>query len=107
MRRFIWGLKLLGFACNFQAQIVNYADYMCILGKALAAEMLSAFSRIMEHLKLLVNLQKTGCLKCPDKSLEFLGYGIATNYRHNREGGYIGTRPSKSSVHSIWRKISE
>ena len=107
MRRFILGWKQLGFARKFQAQIVNYADDICILGKAPAAQMLSAFTRIMEHLKLPVNMQKTRCLRCPDEALEFLGYRIGTNYRHNGKGAYIGTRPSKSSVQGICRKISE
>ena len=107
MRRFILGWKLLGYARRFQAQIVNYADDICILGKAPAVVMQSAFSRIVEHLKLPVNWQKTRCLRCPNEALEFLGYRIGMNYRHNGRGAYIGTRPSQSSVQSICRKVSE
>ena len=69
--------------------------------------MLSAFTRMMDRLKLPVNMQKTRCLRCPDEALEFLGYRIGTNYRPNGKGAYIGTRPSRSSVQSICRKISE
>ena len=83
MRRFILGWKRLGYARRFQAQIVNYADDICILGKAPAVVMQSAFSRIVEHLKLPVNWQKTRCLRCPNEALEFLGYRIEVNYRHN------------------------
>ena len=107
MRRFILGWKQLGCAQRFRAQIVNYADDICILGKALPAQMLAAFTRIMAHLKLPVNLQKTRCLRCPDEALEFLGYRIGTNYRHGRGETYIGTRPSRSSVHNICRQVSE
>ena len=107
MRRFILGWTQSGFAQRFQSHIVNYADDICILGKAPAAQMRLAFTRIMEHLKLPVNMEKTRCLRCPDEALEFLGYRIGTNYRHNGKGAYIGTRPSKSSVQSICRKISE
>ena len=78
-----------------------------ILGKAPPAQMLAAFARIMEHLKLPVNLQKTRCLQCPNEALEFLGYRIGTNYRHGRGDAYIGTRPSKPSVQNICRKVSE
>ena len=107
MRRFILGWKKLGYAQRFRAQIVNYADDICILGKAPPAQMLEAFIRIMEHLKLPVNLQKTRCLQCPDEDLEFVGYRIGTNYRHDRGDAYIGTCPSKSSVQDICRKVSE
>ena len=40
MRRFILGWKVLGYAQRFCAEIVNYADDFCVLGKATAMEML-------------------------------------------------------------------
>ena len=81
MRRFILGWKQLGYARRFHAEIVNYADDICILGKMPATEMLLAVNRIMNHLKLPVNVEKTRCLRCPEEPLEFLGYRIGTNYR--------------------------
>ena len=69
--------------------------------------MLLAVKRIMDHLKLPVNDQKTRCLRCPDEALEFLGYRIGHNDRMNGKGIYIGPRPSKASVQGIGRKISE
>ena len=36
MRRFILGWKVLGYAQRFSAEIVNYADDFCVLGKATA-----------------------------------------------------------------------
>ena len=38
MRRFILGWKVLGYARRSGAEIVNYADDFCVLGKASAAE---------------------------------------------------------------------
>ena len=107
MRHFIVGWKHFGFDRRFQSHIVNYADGICIVGKAPAALMLSAFTRMMEKLKLPVNMQEIRCLRCPDESLKFLGYRIGTNYRYDGSGAYIGTRPSKSSVQSICRRISD
>ena len=107
MRRFILGWKVLGYARRYCAEIVNFADDFCVLGKAPAAEMLTAVNRLMDGLKLTVNEQKTRCLRCPEESFEFLGYRIGRNYRLAGKGAYIGTRPSKSSVQSICRKISE
>ena len=107
MRRFILGWKVLGYAQRFCAEIVNYADDFCVLGKAAAAEMLEAVKQIMEELKLPVNERKTRCLRCPEEALEFLGYRIGRNYRPKGRESYIGTRPSQASVGSICRKISE
>ena len=107
MRRFILGWKALGHAQRFCAEIVNYADDICVIGKAPAADMLTAVDRLMDGLKLTVNEQKTRCLRCPDESFEFLGYRIGRNYRPHGKGAYIGTRPSKASVQSICREISD
>ena len=107
MRRFILGWKKLGFARRFCAEIVSYADDFCVLGKAPAAEMLTAVTWLMERLKLTVNEQKTRCLRCPDEPMEFLGYRFGWNYRPRRGQAYIGNRPSKASVQSICRGISE
>ena len=107
MRRFILGWKQLGHARRFGAEIVNYADDFCVLGKAPAAEMLVAVNRLMGRLKLPVNARKTRCLRCPEEPLEFLGYRIGWNYRPTSGSRYIGTRPNRASVQSICRRISE
>ena len=83
MRRFILGWKVLGYARRFGAEIVNYADDFCVLGKAPAAEMLAVVNRLMARLKLPVNAQKTRCLRCPEESLEFLGYRIGLELSPN------------------------
>ena len=87
MRRFILGWTALGHARRFRAEIVNYADDLCVLGKAPAAEMLTAVERLVAGLKLTVNERKTRCLRCPEEPLEFLGYRIGRNYRPLRERG--------------------
>ena len=107
MRRFILGWKLLGYAQHFGAEVVCYADDLCILGRASAAEMQQAMHVLMTKLKLKVNTQKTRCLRCPDEPFEFLGYRIGWNYRRTGRGRYIGTRPSSASVQHICRRISE
>ena len=107
MRRFVLGWKVLGYQQRFCAEIVNYADDFCVVGKAASEEMLEAVKRIMEELKLEVNERKTRCLRCPEESLEFLGYRIGRNYRPKGRGSYIGTRPSRASVQGICRRISE
>ena len=74
---------------------MNFADDLCVLGKAPAAEMLTAVERLMGGLKLTVNEQKTRCLRCPEEPIEFLGYRIGRNYRPHGKGAYIGTRPGQ------------
>ena len=61
----------------------------------------------MQRLKLTVNAEKTRCCRVPEESIEFLGYRIGRNYRPDTGRAYIGTRPSKASVRSICRRMSE
>ena len=107
MRRFIVGWKVRGYARRFKAEIVNYADDLAVLGKAPAAEMLTAVEALMKRLKLTVNTEKTHCCRVPEDSIEFLGYRIGRNYRRETGRAYIGTRPSAASVQSICRRVSE
>ena len=107
MRRFTLGWKVLGYTRRSCSETVNYADDVCVLGKASAAEILAGVERIMDGLKLPINEQKTRCLRFPEETLEFLRYRIGRTYRPKGKGSYIGTRPSKASVQGICRKISE
>ena len=107
MRRFILGWKVLGYARRFKAEIVNYADDFAALGRAPAAEMLTAVEGLMRRLKLPMNAEKTCCCRVPEESMTFLGYRIGRNYRPNTGTAYIGTRPSPASVQSICRRVSE
>ena len=107
MRRFILGWKALGHARRFGSEIVNYADDLCVLGKAPAAEMLAAVERLMRGLKLPVNERKTRCLRCPEEPIEFLGHRIGRIHRPTGKGAYLGIRPTRASVRSICRKVSE
>ena len=107
MRRFIVGWKVLGYAQRFKAEIVNYADDLTVLGKAPAAEMVTALQVLMKGLKLTVNAEKTHCCRVPEEPIEFLGYRVGRNYRPQTGRAYIGTRPSAASVQSICRQVSE
>ena len=107
MRRFIMGWKVLGYAQRFNAEIVNYGDDFVVLGRAPATEMLTAVEALMKGLKLTVNAEKTRCCRVPEEPIEFLGYRIGRNYRRDTGRACIGTRPSKASVRSIRRRVSE
>ena len=107
MRRFILGWKVLGYARRFGAEIVNYADDFAVLGRAPAAEMLTAVEGLMRRLKLPMNAEKTRCCRVPEEPMTFLGYRIGRNYRLATGAPYIGTRPSRESVQSICRRVSE
>ena len=107
MRRFLLSWKLLGHARRFGAEIVNYADDFVICGQAPAEAMRAVVERITGQLRLPLNATKTRCLRTPEEPFEFLGYRIGRNYSPRTGRAYIGTRPSKASVRSICRKISE
>ncbi|MDE2754562.1 MAG: group II intron reverse transcriptase/maturase [Gemmatimonadota bacterium] len=107
MRRFILGWKALGYARRFEAEIVNYADDFAVLGRAPAAEMLTAVEGLMRRLKLPMNAEKTRCCRVPEEPMTFLGYRIGRNHRPTTGAAYIGTRPSRESIQSICRRVSE
>ena len=107
MRRFVMGWKVLGYARRFDAEIVNYADDFVVCGKASAATMRGIVENMMERLRVPINATKTRSMRVPQEPLEFLGYRIGRNYRPTTGGAYIGTRPSRSSVVSVCRRISE
>ena len=107
MRRFILGWKVLGYARHFKAEIVNYADDFAVLGRAPAAVMLAAVEALIKRLKLAMNVEKTRCCRVPEESMTFLGYRIGCNYRPGTGAAYIGTHPSRESVQSICRRVSE
>ena len=69
------------------AEIVNYADDLCVLGKAPAAEMLAAVERLMAGLKLTVNTRKTRCLAVPGGAFGVSGIPHRTHLPTEREGG--------------------
>ena len=87
MRRFILGWTALGHARRFRAEIVNYADDFCVLGKAPAAAMLTAVERLVAGLKLTVNERKTRCLRCPEEPPGVPGLPHWTQLPSLREGG--------------------
>ena len=107
MRRFILGWKLSGHARRFGAEIVNYADDFVVCGKAPAEAMRAVVERMMQKLRLPVNETKTRCLRVPEEAMRFLGYRIGRNYSPRKGRAYLGTRPSKASVRSRGRKVSE
>jgi len=107
MRRFVLGWKVLGHARRFDAEIVNYADDLVICGKAPAATMRGVVEAMMERLRVPINAAKTRSMRVPEEPLEFLGYRIGRNYRRTTGRAYLGTRPSRSSVVSVCRRISE
>ena len=107
MRRFVLGWKVLGYARRFDAEIVNYADDLVACGKAPAATMRGVVEAMMERLRVPVNATKTRSMRVPEEPLEFLGYRIGRNYRPTTGSAYIGTRPSRGSVVSVCRRISE
>ena len=107
MRRFVLGWRVLGYARRFDAEIVNYADDLVVCGKAPAATMRAVVEAMMERLRVPINAEKTRNMRVPEEPIEFLGYRIGRNYRPTTGRAYIGTRPSRSSVVSVCRRISE
>lgn len=107
MRRFVLGWKALGHERRLDAHIVNYADDFVICCRGTAEEAMTAMRQMMERLKLTVNEQKTRLCRVPETSFDFLGYTIGRCYSPKTGKAYIGTRPSRTKVLSLYREISE
>jgi RNA-directed DNA polymerase len=107
MRRFVVGWKQLGYAQRFGAQIVTYADDLVICCKHGATEALPVIRQMMTRLKLTVNEEKTHVRRIPAEHFDFLGYTFGRVYSPKTGRAYVGTRPSKKSVHRMIAQISE
>lgn len=107
MRRFILGWKVLGHERRLDAHIVNYADDFVICCRGNALEASRVMRSMMRRLKLTVNEEKTHIACLPEESFDFLGYTICRCYSPVTGRSYIGTRPSRSRVQRLVRRVSE
>lgn len=107
MRRFILGWKVLGHESRLEAHIVNYADDFVICCRGTADEAMAAMRSMMERLRLTVNEAKTRLCRVPEDSVDFLGYTIGRCWSPKTGRAYIGTKPSKTRVQRVCRRISE
>lgn len=107
MRRFLVGWKTLGYQERLQARVINYADDLVICCRGTGSEALQAMRQMMCALRLTVNEAKTSVCLARSEPFNFLGYTIG-QYRSRTTGrAYIGTLPSRKSVSSICRKITD
>jgi len=107
MRRFILAWKKFGYAKQFEAQIVNYADDFVICCRHSVAEAMEAMRQIMRKLKLTVNETKTRPCRIPDETFNFLGYTIGRCYSPRTGGAYLSVWPADKKVQGICATISE
>jgi hypothetical protein len=70
-----------------------------------AAEALAAMRQIMGRLKLTVNEMKTRTCRVPQETFDFLGYTFGWCYSPTTGRAYLGTRPSKKSIHRLIQSI--
>ncbi len=107
MRRFVLGWKVLGHERRLNAHIVNYADDFVICCRGTGQQAMVAMEDMMLRLRLTVSEAKTRLCRIPEDSVEFLGYTLGRNWSPQTGRSFLGTRPSKSRVQRINRKISE
>ena len=100
-RRFLLAWERFGHRRRLDAHVVNYADDLvicCRPGNGPAA--LTTMRQLMTRLGLTVNEAKTGLVRLPEESFDFLGYSIGRFY--GKDGvPYIGTRPSRKAVRRL------
>ncbi len=62
--------------------------------------------QLMARLGLTVNEAKTGLVRLPEESFDFLGYSIGRFY--GKDGvPYIGTRPSRQAVRRLLQRVHD
>ena len=105
MRRFILGWQRSSLAQRLDARIVNYADDLVICCKHSAHEALERMRRLMARLKLTVNEDKTRVCRVPEETFDFLGYTFGRCYSPKTGRAYLGTKPSKKSIHRLVESI--
>jgi RNA-directed DNA polymerase len=107
MRRFILAWKKFGYAKQFGAPIVNYADDFVICCRRHVAEATEAMRQIMRRLKLTVNETKTRTCRVPDDTFTFLGYTIGRRYSWRTGEAYLDVWPAAKKVQGICATLSE
>jgi group II intron reverse transcriptase/maturase len=107
MRRFVLGWKTLGLEARLQARIVNYADDFVICCRGSGERAMEAMRAMMDRLKLTINEEKTARCQIPQEHFDFLGYTFGRCYSAKTGRAYIGTRPSKKSIQTVCRRVSE
>ena len=107
MRRFVLGWRRLGYERQFGGRIVTYADDLVICCKRGAEQALVGMRHIMQRLRLTVNEEKTHICHLPGQYFDFLGYQFGRFHSTKTGRAYLGTRPSKKSVHRLIRSIHE
>lgn len=105
MRRFILGWRKLGLQQRYQAYIVSYADDLVICCRHEAGKALAAMRQLMMRLGLTVNEEKTRICQVPGESFDFLGYTFGRCYSPKTGRAYLGTRPSRESIHRMTEAI--
>jgi group II intron reverse transcriptase/maturase len=102
MRRFVLGWKQCGLERSLGSRIVTYADDLVILcRRGKAEEALQHMHRLMGHLKLTVNEEKTRICKIPEGEFDFLGFTFGRMYSPCTGQARLGHRPSKKSIKHV------
>jgi len=105
MRRFVLGWQRKGFEARLKARIVTYADDLVICCKGSAAQALEAMRSVMTQIKLTVNEEKTRVCRVPNETFDFLGYTFGRCYSPKTGRAYLGTRPSRKSIHRVVERL--
>jgi len=105
MNRFLkyWRMK----RCNeaFHAQVVSYADDFVILSRGKAVEALEWTDKVMSHLGLRLNKDKTSIRDGLRGNFDFLGYTFGHMVFKKDGSWYTGAGPSKTSVSRLKQKV--
>lgn len=107
MRRFLLAWKTLGHQDRLHARVINYADDFVICCRGTGRQAMSVMRRLMEKLKLTVNVEKTRLCQSWAEPFCFVGYEIGVLHSRLTGRRYVGARPSAKSVQSVLAAVTE
>ena len=105
-RWFSLELKTRGNARQFGAEIVNCADDVVICTWVSGAAMRVVVVRMMERMRSPLNATKCRCVHAREEPLAFLRHRVGRDYEPLTGAAYIGTRPCRSSIGTVYRMTS-
>jgi RNA-directed DNA polymerase len=105
-RRFLAAWRVLALDRRCRSRIVNYADDFVILTRGRAPLALEATRRILQGMKLTLNVQKTRICTAWTQDFNFLGYTFGPQHTY---GGklYLGFQPSDKSVRRYQDRVDQ
>lgn len=90
---------------RFNARMIRYADDVIVMGKGKTERILCGIKRVLGHLELELNEEKTRIVEAREKPFRYLGFRIEMKESSRTGKKYPLIKPSKESIKHIKAEI--